>query len=35
MSAATRPVVVKFSSPVDIVGSIPSLLGFHLAESTS
>ena len=33
MSAATRPVVVKFSSPVDIVGAVPSLLGFHPAES--
>ena len=33
MSAATRPIVVKFGSPVDIVGSIPSLLGFHPAES--
>ena len=33
MSAATRPIVVKFRSPVDIVGSIPSLLGFHPAES--
>jgi Domain of unknown function (DUF4192) len=33
MSAATRPVVVKFSSPADIVGAIPSLLGFHPAES--
>jgi hypothetical protein len=33
MSAETRPVLVKFSSPVDIVGSIPSLLGFHPAES--
>jgi Domain of unknown function (DUF4192) len=33
MSAAARPVVVKFSSPVDIVGAIPSMLGFHPAES--
>jgi hypothetical protein len=33
MNAATRPVVVKFGSPVDIVGAIPSLLGFHPAES--
>jgi Domain of unknown function (DUF4192) len=33
MSAATRPVVVKFSTPTDIVGAIPSLLGFHPAQS--
>jgi hypothetical protein len=33
MSAAARPVVVKFGSPVDIVGVIPSMLGFHPAES--
>ena len=33
MSAAARPLVVTFSSPVDIVGAIPSMLGFHPAES--
>jgi Domain of unknown function (DUF4192) len=33
MSAAARPVVVKFGSPVDIVGAIPSMLGFHPAQS--
>jgi Domain of unknown function (DUF4192) len=33
MSAVTRPVVVKFGSPVDIVGWIPCMLGFHPAES--
>jgi Domain of unknown function (DUF4192) len=33
MNAPARPVVLKFGSPVDIVGAIPSLLGFHPAES--
>ena len=33
MSAAARPVVVKFGSPVDIVGVIPSMLGFHPARA--
>jgi Domain of unknown function (DUF4192) len=33
MNAATRPVVVKFGSPVEIVGAMPSLLGFHPADS--
>lgn len=33
MTAADRPVVVKLASPPDIVGAVPSLLGFHPAES--
>jgi hypothetical protein len=33
MNAAARPVVVKFGSPVEIVGAMPSLLGFHPTDS--
>ena len=33
MNAAARPVVVKFGGPVDIVGAIPSMFGFHPTES--
>jgi hypothetical protein len=33
MNAQTQSAVVKITSPVDIVGSIPSMLGFHPTHS--